>query len=236
MAAFPIAVRAWENRGRAAAQDAMRANAALLMAVGVPCVVGMTVLAPGIAHCFLGASFRAAATDIIPLVALGAFLAALKAYHFDAAFQFAHRTIFQVWIVLFAAVVNVALNLIAIPRWGINGAAGASVVAYLVSIVLTAWLGRRHFALPFPLGAASQVILGAGLMGLVLYPFRGAVGPAAVAAQVVGGVVVYGLTLVACDFLGLRGSLARKWHGAEQPAATKPQTQPMPGAQLAEVH
>src|SRR3954469_9242914 len=53
MAMFPIAVRAWEHHGREAAQEQMRANAALLMAVGVPCVIGMTVLAPGIANCFL---------------------------------------------------------------------------------------------------------------------------------------------------------------------------------------
>ena len=37
----------------------------LLMAVGLPCVIGMTVLAPGISHLFLGKSFRAAATQII---------------------------------------------------------------------------------------------------------------------------------------------------------------------------
>src|SRR2546421_17187 len=127
MAMFPIAVRAFEHHGREAAQEQMGSNAALLMAVGLPCVIGMSVLAPGISHLFLGKSFRAAATQIIPLVALGTFVANLKAYHFDAAFQFAHRTIYQVWIVLFAAVVNVLLNLVAIPRWGINGAAGASV-------------------------------------------------------------------------------------------------------------
>ena len=34
---------------------------------------------------------------------LGAFLAGLKAYHFDAAFQFADRTLYQVWIILAAA-------------------------------------------------------------------------------------------------------------------------------------
>src|SRR5438874_2447340 len=143
----------------------MRSNASLLLAVGVPCVVGMTVLAPGIAHCFIGQSFREAAVSIMPLIALGTLLAGLKAYHFDAAFQFAHRTIYQVWIVLFAAVVNLALNLVAIPRWGINGAAGASVVAYLITIALTAWLGRRHFVLPFPFAACGRVTLAGGAVG-----------------------------------------------------------------------
>lgn len=211
MAMFPLAVRAWELHGRKAARDQMRSNASLLMAVGVPCVVGMTVLAPGIAHCFLGSSFRAAAVEIIPLVALGSFLAGLKAYHFDVAFQFAHKTIYQVWIVLFVAVVNIGLNVIAIPRWGINGSAAASVIAYVASIGLTAWLGRRHFALPFPLAACAQVLLASAGMGFALYPFRASIGRYEVAAQIAGGAAIYLLMLLGCNFLGLREAIYRKW-------------------------
>ena len=173
LAVFPMAVRAFEHDGPQAAREQMRTNASLLMAIGVPCVVGMTILAPGIANCFLGKSFRAAAADIIPLVALGTFLAAFKAFHFDAAFQFAHRTLIQVWIVLAAAVLNVALNVIAIPRFGINGSAVASVLAYVASIALTAAIGRRYFVLPFPVGSAGRVLLAGGAMALLLYPLRG---------------------------------------------------------------
>jgi O-antigen/teichoic acid export membrane protein len=145
----------------------------------------------------------------MPLVALGTFLAGFKAYHFDAAFQFAHRTIWQVWIVLFAAVVNLGLNYVAIPLWGISGAAGASVVAYVISIALTAWLGRRHFVLPFPVTGAVQVLLSAAAMAALLLPFRGATGMLAVGVQVAAGAAVYGTLLVAVNFLGLRDALFR---------------------------
>ena len=140
-AMFPIAVRAWEDHGPDAAREQMRTNASLLMGVGIPAVAGLSVLAGSVAHCFLGASFRTTASQIVPLVALGSFLAGFKAYHWDAAFQFVHRTIYQVWIVLFVAVVNLGLNVLAIPRFGINGAAGASVVAYAISIGVTIWFG-----------------------------------------------------------------------------------------------
>jgi O-antigen/teichoic acid export membrane protein len=210
MAMFPLAVRAFEQEGREAAQEQMRSNASLLLAAGVPCVVGMTVLAPGIAHCFIGKSFREAAVGIMPLIALGTLLAGLKAYHFDAAFQFAHRTIYQVWIVLFAAVVNLALNLVAVPRWGIQGAAVASLIAYVISIVLTAWLGRRHFTLPFPVATSLQVILAGLVMGAVLVPFRSFLSPVAVAAQIAAGAVVYALILIGgFNFLGIRDSITR---------------------------
>jgi len=210
LAMFPIAVRAWENHGRQAAQDAMKSNASLLMAVGMPCVVGLSAIAPGIAHCFLGKDYRQAAAGIIPLIALGTFVAGLKAYHFDAAFQFVHRTIYQVWIVLFAAIVNVGLNLVAIPRWGINGAAAASLLAFIVSIALTAAVGRRHFALPFPLTSCLQVGLASAAMAAVLLPFRDRVGPLAVALQITGGAAVYGGILLAVNFLQLREPLLKR--------------------------
>jgi O-antigen/teichoic acid export membrane protein len=213
MAMFPIAVRAWEHHGRQAAQDQMRANASLLMAVGIPCMVGLIVLAPGISNCFLGKSYRSTAAQIMPLVALGTFLAGFKAYHFDAAFQFAHRTIYQVWIVLFAAIVNLALNYFAIPIWGINGAAGASVLAYVIAIALTAWLGRRHFVLPFPALGAAQVLLAAGLMAAALAPFRSQLGVFAVATQIAIGAAIYATVLVALNFLGLRDALLRRFTG-----------------------
>ena len=207
MASFPLAVRDWESGGPEAARERMRTNASLLLAVGVPCAVGLAVLAPGLAHCFMGRGFRAAAAGIMPLVALGTFLACMKAFHFDAAFQFAHRTLSQVWIVLLAAALNIALNVVAVPRWGINGAAGASVVAFLVAIGLTVLIGRRHVVLPVPAAPAAVVALAAGVMALLLYPFRSHVSPLAVAAQVVGGAVAYAAILFACDFLGYRTEL-----------------------------
>jgi O-antigen/teichoic acid export membrane protein len=205
LAMFPVAVRAWEAGGAKAARQRMATNGSLLLAVGLPCVVGLTVLAPGIAHTFLGKSFRGAAAGIIPVVALGTFLAGVKNCHFDAAFQFAHRTISQVWIVLAAAVLNVGLNLAAIPKWGINGAAGASVVAYVVAIGLTVWVGRRHVWLPIPAADVTRVALAAAGMGAALWPWRDVVEPRAVAAQVVGGAVLYAALLVVTDFMGARG-------------------------------
>ena len=207
LATFPLAVRAWERGGAAEAADRMRTSASLLLAVGAPCVVGLAVLAPGVARCFLGGDFRGAAAAVIPLVALGTFLAGMKHCHFDAAFQFAHRTTSQVWIVLAAAALNVALNLAAIPRWGINGAAGASVIAYVAAIAMTVVVGRRHVELPVPRGAAARVFLAAALMGVLLYPLRRHVGPAALAAQVLAGALVYAAALAATDFMGLRSGL-----------------------------
>jgi len=222
LAMFPLAVRAYEGEGRAAAQEQMRHNATLLMLVGVPAVVGLVVLAPGISRAFFGERFRAAATGIMPLVALGSFLAGLKAYHFDSAFQFVHKTAHQVWIVLVAAVVNVGLNLLIVRRFGINGSAAASVVAYAVSIALTV-AGRRHFTLPFPLVPFTQVMACGCVMGAALWPFRHSLGAAPLAAQVCAGAAMYGAGLVLLNFQGIRSTIAARFGAADVPVVAQVQ-------------
>ena len=230
LAVYPLAVRAWEEYGREAAQREMRHNASLLLAVGLPAAVGLSVLAPGVANCFLGESFRHAFPQVVPLVATGTFLAGLKAFHFDTAFQFVNRTIIQVWIVLVAAVVNIALNLVAIRRFGINGAASASVLAYLLAIVLTAMVGRRYFVLPFPLKPLLQTLAAAGTMALVLYPFRADAGRAALVAQIAAGASVYGTVLFALDFQRVRTTWLKK-----RAKSTVSATEPSPAiVQIAE--
>jgi O-antigen/teichoic acid export membrane protein len=207
LAVFPMAVRAYESHGPEAAKDQMRHNGSLLVAIGLPCVVGLTVLAPGVANSSFGADYRAAAMRIMPLIALGAFLEGMKAYHFDAAFQFVHRTIVQVWIVLVVAAVNVAANLLVIPRWGIEGAAAVSAGAYLLSIGMTVVIGRRHFVLPLPIASMGRAAVASGAMAVVLWTFRWNVSPAAFAAQVAGGAAIYAIILIATNFIGLRDAI-----------------------------
>ena len=214
LAMYPLAIRAWEDHGREAAQQQMRHNAALLMAVGLPSVVGMTILAGSISYCFLGESFRHSASQIIPLVAVGAFLSGFKAFHWDAAFQFVHQTIHQVWIVLIVAVINLGLNIVFIPHFGINGAAVASVIAYIVSIVLTAVIGRRHFALPMPLRPLAQVVVATAVMTLCVWPLRSHRGLLALSLQGTIGACVYAIVLVSQNFLDLRTALLRKRNSA----------------------
>jgi len=213
LAILPLAMKAYEEHGADAAREQMRHNATLLLAVGVPAVVGLMLLAGNISHCFLGKDFRQEATRIMPIIALGTFLAGYKAYHLDSAFQFVHRTIYQVWIVLIAAVVNVALNLLMVRPYGIIGAAGASVVAYVISMLLTAAYGRKHFALPFPTADFLKVLAASIAMAAALYVLRDYRGSLALALQVGAGGMLYGLMLVSLNFLDLRSVVVHRLTG-----------------------
>src|ERR687898_1383018 len=59
------------------------------------------------------------------------------------------RTQFNWAITGLAAVVNVALNMILIPRYGIMGAAVATVAAYVVMFLAMTWYAQRVFPVPY---------------------------------------------------------------------------------------
>jgi peptidoglycan biosynthesis protein MviN/MurJ (putative lipid II flippase) len=106
-----------------------------------------------------------------------------------------------------AVALNVALNVWWIPVFGLLGSAYATIVAYALALVLSGFAGRSVFRLPAPNGDALKVALAACGMGIALWQAHDFTGPAALAAQVLGGALVYGLLVILLDVAGLRARL-----------------------------
>ncbi|MGH9321333.1 MAG: polysaccharide biosynthesis C-terminal domain-containing protein [Vicinamibacteria bacterium] len=62
-----------------------------------------------------------------------------------------------------AAALNVLLNLFLIPRYGILGAAWSTVAGYALMAALGAYLGQRHYPIPFEWGRLSKIVAAASL-------------------------------------------------------------------------
>jgi O-antigen/teichoic acid export membrane protein len=209
LAGYPLVVRAMEGAGPAAAQVQLQQNGLLLLAVALPALTLVVMLAPNLARVVLGAPFRADGARLLPWIALAALFAGARLYYANLAFQLSRKTLSQLWVSLAAALLNVGLNLIWIPRFGLLGAAWATLLAYGLALVLGWWLGRRVFPLPMlPVHALKP--LGATLvMALAMWPCRAWPGPLALAAQVSLGLLVYALALVLLDLTFGRGGLLR---------------------------
>lgn len=209
LAAYPLAVRAMNDHGAAAAHAQLTHNGAMLVALAVPATVGLAMLAPQIAQVALGPDFREAATRLIPWVALSALLMGLKSFHLDLSFQLGQHTSRQVWVVLIAAGINVGLNLLWIPAYGYMGCAYASVVAATAALLLSWWWGQRTFPVPVRLPNLLAVAGGSlALCGAELL-LAGGRGPLALLGQVAAGAGAY----VAC-YVALSGrdrARLREW-------------------------
>ena len=103
------------------------------------------------------------------------------------------------------AAANVILNLILIPRFGLNGALWATAASYALGAAASFALGRVALTLPFPASALARAGVATLAMALAVswVPAFGGVVELMLKAGV--GVVVYGALAAAFDVGGLRG-------------------------------
>lgn len=150
LAAYPLTVRALEEEGEDAARSRMHDTLHLLLLVGAPATAGLIILAGPVASLVVGSGFVTASAAVIPWIAAAAFLSGIKAYFVDVGFQLAGDTRLQAWVMLAAAALNVVLNLLLIPGWGIMGAVWSTFAVWALALLLSLLLVRRSFRLPAP--------------------------------------------------------------------------------------
>jgi O-antigen/teichoic acid export membrane protein len=167
-ATFPMAVSALERHGREAGRIQAGKNGAVLLALTLPACIGLALTAPYIAASLVGPAFRDGVSILIPIMSVTALLHGIRAHFIDHAFHLAGRSMQMLWSYGPAAVANVALNLILIPRYGMMGAAWTGLVCQGLAVVVGWIAGRRIFPLWIPLGEIARIIAATAAMAVVL--------------------------------------------------------------------
>lgn len=198
LAAFPIAIKMMEEKGDLAAYEQVKNNMSLLFLIALPAAGGFIAIAPNIVYLILGEDFREQALILVPFIVVGALLKGFKFYGVDVMFHIKQRTRLQMYPIGIAAAVNIILNFIFIPEFGIIGAAYSTVIAYALSIVISWFLVNIQIhRLPFPLLDFMKTISATVVMALCLWPFRENLGIFSIFFQLILGGFVFGtLTLL----------------------------------------
>lgn len=148
LAAYPRVVAAWEQDGAPAARAMLRPLRFAMLIVAPLAVLLFACLSSDIAHLVLGANIAGPAAEVMFPLALAVAFSGMRAFCFDIALHLRQSTRMQVLMTAMMAVVNLALNLLLIPRFGPMGAAWASACAFGCGMVASLWFGRsdRLFA------------------------------------------------------------------------------------------
>lgn len=209
-AGAPFLLAAWEAGDRVQVREAARRLAHLMLLAGTPAAAGIALIAQPLCAVLIGPELRDEAAGVIPWIALSAWLAGFSMFYFSEAFSLARRTSERMWLTALPACLNLALNLILIPRFGLTGAAIATVAAYGVAF---AAMGRRAGRiLPMGLPVREAAIAAAGCLAMTvvvpLAPRAGGWGEVLSAMAV--GAAVYAAVLIAADAAGARRRI-RRW-------------------------
>ena len=115
----------------------------------------------------LGKDFRVG-LDITPIMLMAYIITGIL-FNVNIWYKLSEKTGYAVWITLAGLVVTVVINLIFMPRYSYHAAAWGHVASYLTMLVLTAWLGRKHYPIPYHWGVVFLLVgAGLGVWGLSL--------------------------------------------------------------------
>lgn len=147
-AATPLVIKAYEEKGKEAAKVQMKHNGELIFSLAFSGFIGLVIIGPEAIRLFVGEAFREGALLVFPWIALSAAVVGIKSFYFDIVFHLAKASKNLVLTNGLAAIINVVLNIVFIPAYGILGAAIATLFAFLCAAVMSNLIGRRIFDAP----------------------------------------------------------------------------------------
>lgn len=212
LAAYPMVVRKLEQESEAAARHQLQSSATLMLIVALPVMAVWILLAPNVASVVVDKAYVETATQLMPIIALSTLISGFQCFHFDLAFQLGKRTVQQVWVMLAAAGMNVVLNLLWIPRFGLEGAAYATLAAYSTALLCSWTLGRQVFAMPMP-RYGLKIVIAVAAMAAVIWPMMAWRGAWALSLQAIAAATTYAGALILLDVGGVQGRLSARLPG-----------------------
>lgn len=220
VAGYPLMVRANEREGREGAWKQGLANAKILVTLATPALGGFVVAAPRIASVLVGPDYAVQAAAIMPPIGLAIFFFSLRAHYYANALDLANRTKLALFASVPGSLLNVALNLVLLPRIGLMGAVWSTVAAYALELAISVVQSRRVYPLPFPARDAVKAVIATALMcaALLWVPFQSAA--LGLVYQVCVGICTYAALAFLLDVAQVRRTavlfLARRW--SQRPA------------------
>ena len=212
LSAFPSIVSELDRGDEVEALAQTKVLGRMLVCVGAAAAVGLSMLSTEIASLVFGIQFRDEAAKVIPWIAFGIGVGCFKNLYLDLAFQFRRVTKIQGYVAVSVAILNLLLNILLIPIFGTRGAAGATLVAFLLGAVASRIVGRRFYDLPLPsLNELAKILCGCFLMMAFLHSVSDIHIQALLLVKILLAALVYCACLWGLNFGGVRNHSLRRY-------------------------
>jgi O-antigen/teichoic acid export membrane protein len=172
-ATFPYVVQVLEQQGREAARLQMGRNGIALLGVTLPACIGLALTSDYIAAVLVGSAFRPGVAALLPIMCYTALARGLRAHFVDHAYHLSGKPLAMLWTYVPAMILNIGLNLVLVPRYGMFGAAWSALFCQWATVIAGWVLVRPLFPIWLPVGQTVRCILSVVPMavGLILIRF-----------------------------------------------------------------
>jgi O-antigen/teichoic acid export membrane protein len=161
-AATPLLITEFERSGRHRVESLLRSYTRFVFLVGIPCIAFVAAAGPNIVTIIAGLHYveYGPAARVAPVVAVGSLIFALATMA-NTGLAVARRTKFLIASSTIGLGVNVAANLVLIPRYGIQGAAVATPIGNLAYLLATYHWSRRYATWRIPYATLIRTCIAA---------------------------------------------------------------------------
>jgi O-antigen/teichoic acid export membrane protein len=147
-AVLPMYLRIWAEQGEEATSRFILNSLHYYLLITLPIIAGFSMIGPELVS-LLASEKYAAGASIIPYVISGMVIDGAIVM-LAAGLYIRKQSMSLMYIIATSAVVNVVLNLLLIPLYGITGAGIATLLSYLVLVVWSYAVTSKTLAIPFP--------------------------------------------------------------------------------------
>jgi O-antigen/teichoic acid export membrane protein len=160
-----------------------------IMMLSIPMAVGLYILAEPLLGVMTTAEFISEGKLVIPIVALSAVIE--NAYSmFTTVLLLSRRTIIFAIAIGIAAALNLGLNILLVPYWGIIAAAITTLISYLVVAIIFYYQGRKYLIFDMNTRFVVKSIFSSSLMAAVIWVIKPA-GVLEIILSIILGIIIY---------------------------------------------
>ncbi|MEJ2107791.1 MAG: oligosaccharide flippase family protein [Acidiferrobacteraceae bacterium] len=196
-AIVPMYVRMWEDKGEAETRRFLLDSMRYYLLIGMPIIAGVSVIGRDLLVLLASEKYREGAV-VIPWV-MSALVVQGSMVIVGAGLYIHKQTVVIMLRVFATAVLNVLLNLVLIPQYGIVGAAVATLICAIFLAGATVALTRHSLPLGVPWRGIARYGFCSALMYIAVMEVPVGGGVAGIAVKVITGVVSYALLLLVFD-------------------------------------
>ena len=161
--------------------------------ITIPAAVGMSLLSKPLLYILTTDIIANQVFMVTPLVALGAIFMGIYGISNNIIILEKKTTILgYIWISV--AILNIVLNIFAVPYLGIFGAGLATLVCYFFAFAVTLVYSRKYARLPFDYKSIAKILIASAIMG-VFVKFANPYGIVNILIVIVIAVVIYFVVL-----------------------------------------
>lgn len=198
-ATFPLVVQVLVQQGREAARIQAGRNGIALLAVTLPACAGLALTADYVAASLVGPAFRTGVAALLPIMSFTALARGLRSHFVDHAFHLSGQPLMMLWTYVPATLLNIALNLYVVPRYGMFGAAWTALFCQAATVVGAWFLGTSLFPVWLPVSQVARCILAIVPMAVALTVIRFPLNWVGLFSSILLGGGLYVVSAVALD-------------------------------------